>query len=243
MKAPISRSWDRLPFVRPFSRSLKPESRASAISQLRLSQKSGGKPIGRRYRSMFPPMASSIAGMPPGRYQSLIDVGFGEVHAVYKSGREEATFVAPTKAQNRPRFVPSRGRSIIRRDIYREEDRGTNFPCRFPTGRRTSRLRVFQERRRAYRVLLPFIKDGFERGDKATHVVNPGQHHDHLQRLAAADIDAEAARRSGQFELRTNTETYLRSGQDAGVFRAVGERQQEQWISAQSHRLPDGMGG
>ena len=26
-----------------------------------------------------------------------------------------------------------------------------------------------------YRVLLPFIKDGFECGDKAVHVVNPDQ--------------------------------------------------------------------
>src|SRR5277367_3451915 len=63
-----------------------------------------------------------------------------------------------------------------------------------------------------YRVLLPFIKDGFERGDKAVHVVNPDQHRDHLQRLAAAGIDAGAAQQSGQFELRTNTEAYLRDG-------------------------------
>jgi len=63
-----------------------------------------------------------------------------------------------------------------------------------------------------YRVLLPFIKDGFECGDKAIHVVNPGQHRDHLQRLAGVGIDAETARQSGQFELRTNTETYLRDG-------------------------------
>jgi hypothetical protein len=63
-----------------------------------------------------------------------------------------------------------------------------------------------------YRVLLPFIKDGFECGDKAVHVLNPGQHHDHLQRLAAVGIDAVATRQSGQFELRTNTETYLRDG-------------------------------
>ena len=63
-----------------------------------------------------------------------------------------------------------------------------------------------------YRVLLPFIKDGFECGDKAIHVVNPDQHGDHLQRLTAAGIDAETARQSGQFELRTNTDTYLRDG-------------------------------
>jgi hypothetical protein len=63
-----------------------------------------------------------------------------------------------------------------------------------------------------YRVLMPFIKDGFECGDKAIHVVNPDQRQDHLRRLAAAGIDSAAAQRSGQFELRTNTETYLRDG-------------------------------
>src|SRR6267154_85922 len=63
-----------------------------------------------------------------------------------------------------------------------------------------------------YRVLLPFIKDGFECGDKAVHVVNPDQHSSHLQRLAAAGIDLAAVRQSGQFELRTNTDTYLRDG-------------------------------
>jgi len=63
-----------------------------------------------------------------------------------------------------------------------------------------------------YRVLLPFIKGGFEFGDKAIHVVNPGQHGDHLQRLAAVGIDSAAAQQRGQFELRTNTDTYLRDG-------------------------------
>jgi hypothetical protein len=63
-----------------------------------------------------------------------------------------------------------------------------------------------------YRVLLPFIKDGFACGDKAVHVVNPDQHHDHLQRLTAAGIDPATAQQSGQFELRTNSETYLRDG-------------------------------
>jgi len=63
-----------------------------------------------------------------------------------------------------------------------------------------------------YRVLLPFIKDGFECGDKAIHVVNPDRYCDHLKRLDAVGIDSQAAQRSGQFELRTNTETYLRNG-------------------------------
>ena len=63
-----------------------------------------------------------------------------------------------------------------------------------------------------YRVLLPFIKDGFERGDKAVHVVNPARREDHVRRLDASGIDATSAQRNGQLELRTNADTYLRDG-------------------------------
>jgi hypothetical protein len=63
-----------------------------------------------------------------------------------------------------------------------------------------------------YRVLLPFIKDGFACGDKAVHVVKPADRDDHLRRLAAAGIDFAAGERSGQFELRDSADTYLRDG-------------------------------
>ena len=70
----------------------------------------------------------------------------------------------------------------------------------------------FNSEEEEYRVLLPFIKDGFGCGHKAVHVINPDQHHNHLDRLVAAGIDAAAAQRCGQFELRTSTEAYLRDG-------------------------------
>jgi hypothetical protein len=63
-----------------------------------------------------------------------------------------------------------------------------------------------------YRVLLAFIKDGFECGEKAVHIVNPEHHHDHLRRLAGIGIDTATAQQSGQFELRSSIETYLRDG-------------------------------
>ena len=43
-------------------------------------------------------------------------------------------------------------------------------------------------------------------------MLNPDQRHDHLQRLATAGIDPTAAEKSGQFEVRINTEAYLRDG-------------------------------
>lgn len=63
-----------------------------------------------------------------------------------------------------------------------------------------------------YRVLLPFIKEGIEHGDKAIHVVNPQQRDEHLRRLASAGIDSAAAEQTGQLEVKINTEAYLRDG-------------------------------
>jgi hypothetical protein len=63
-----------------------------------------------------------------------------------------------------------------------------------------------------YRVLLPFIKDGFQCAHKAIHVVNANQRQDHLKRLVQVGIDPAVAMQSGQLELRTNVETYLPDG-------------------------------
>lgn len=63
-----------------------------------------------------------------------------------------------------------------------------------------------------YRVILPFIKDGFDCGHKALHVVDPKLRHDHLHRLASAGIDVAAAEQKGQFEVREWADAYLRDG-------------------------------
>src|SRR3954449_8285763 len=52
-----------------------------------------------------------------------------------------------------------------------------------------------------YRVLQSFISDGFDRGDKAFHLVDPERREDHLRRLADAGIDVEEAVASGQLEV------------------------------------------
>ena len=63
-----------------------------------------------------------------------------------------------------------------------------------------------------YRVLLPFIKEGFERGEKAFHIVDPELREEHLERLRSAGIDVAAAEQSGRFELRNWADAYLRDG-------------------------------
>ena len=52
-----------------------------------------------------------------------------------------------------------------------------------------------------YRVLQSFIKDGFDRGDKAFHLVDPKRREDHLTRLADTGIDVEETTASGQLEV------------------------------------------
>lgn len=63
-----------------------------------------------------------------------------------------------------------------------------------------------------YRVLLPFIKEGFERGEKAFHIVDPELRDDHVARLQSAGIDVETAQEVGQFQLRNWEDAYLRDG-------------------------------
>lgn len=63
-----------------------------------------------------------------------------------------------------------------------------------------------------YRVLLPFIKEGFERGEKAFHIVDPALREQHVARLRSAGIDVDAAEQSGRFELRNWADAYLRDG-------------------------------
>ncbi|MCU1298970.1 MAG: hypothetical protein JWO91_3248 [Acidobacteriaceae bacterium] len=53
-----------------------------------------------------------------------------------------------------------------------------------------------------HRVLSSFIKDGFERGDKAFHLVNPELREEHLRRLAGAGINVQEAMDAGQLEVR-----------------------------------------
>ena len=71
---------------------------------------------------------------------------------------------------------------------------------------------LFNSDEEEYRLLLPFIKAGFECGDKAVHVINPNQQREHVGRLASAGINTTAAQTTGQLEFHVNTETYLKDG-------------------------------
>ncbi len=70
----------------------------------------------------------------------------------------------------------------------------------------------FRDADEEYEVMLPFIKDGFDRGDRAFHVVDPALRDDHLRRLRSAGIDVEAEERRGALELRNWQDAYLLEG-------------------------------
>ncbi len=70
----------------------------------------------------------------------------------------------------------------------------------------------FNSKEEEYRTLLPFIKEGFEQGDRAFHIVAPRHRSEHRQCLKDAGIDVDDAERKGQLEVWRWEDAYLRDG-------------------------------
>jgi MEDS: MEthanogen/methylotroph, DcmR Sensory domain len=70
----------------------------------------------------------------------------------------------------------------------------------------------FHRKEEEYRVLLPFIKEGFAQGDRAFHIVDPRHRPEHLRHLQEAGIDVAGAERKGQLVVRRWEDAYLRDG-------------------------------
>ena len=70
----------------------------------------------------------------------------------------------------------------------------------------------FHNRDEEYHVLLPLAKEGFERGEKVFHIVDPEHRPERMRRLEEVGISPAAARRPGQVEVRAWEETTLRGG-------------------------------
>jgi hypothetical protein len=69
----------------------------------------------------------------------------------------------------------------------------------------------FHSQDEEYQVLMPFIKQGIERGEKAFHILDPKFLQDHRERLKRAGIDPEALEERRQLELRVWQNVHLRS--------------------------------
>lgn len=63
-----------------------------------------------------------------------------------------------------------------------------------------------------YKVLMPFIREGFAAGDRAVHIVDPAKRARHIDTLSAAGIDAKESIERRQLEVRRWEDAYLREG-------------------------------
>ena len=70
----------------------------------------------------------------------------------------------------------------------------------------------FHTQEEEYRVLLPLTKEGFERGEKVFHIVDPENRPERMRRLEEAGINQAAARRDGQIEIRAWEDAHVRGG-------------------------------
>jgi len=63
-----------------------------------------------------------------------------------------------------------------------------------------------------YQILLPFIKEGFERGDKIFHIIDDRNRQEHFRHLKDADIDVSEVNGEGRIEIRGWETAHLRPG-------------------------------
>ena len=102
-----------------------------------------------------------------------------------------------------------------RRSHESDDSRGADRPIRIGgtiLGAQRHICAFFKSHEDQYRVLLPFIEDGFKGGEKAVHIVNPLRRDEHLRRLRSAGIDIAGAQQNGQLDLLDWTDVHLQGG-------------------------------
>jgi hypothetical protein len=62
------------------------------------------------------------------------------------------------------------------------------------------------------KVVVPFLKEGMDRGEKTFYVSNPRMHAHIFQELSHAGIEVIVAERRGQLEVKKSAEVYIRDG-------------------------------
>jgi hypothetical protein len=70
----------------------------------------------------------------------------------------------------------------------------------------------FHSREEQDKILMPFFKEGCDRGEKLFHIVDSRHHEVHLTACRDCGIDVEAAEKSGQLEVRHWEDAYLKDG-------------------------------
>ena len=68
----------------------------------------------------------------------------------------------------------------------------------------------FHDPEEEYRLLLPFVREGFAQQDKIFQIVDGRHREERLRRIGALGIDVAAAEASGQLEVRPWEDAHLR---------------------------------
>ena len=69
---------------------------------------------------------------------------------------------------------------------------------------------LFTSEEEQYALLMPFIRDGLEAGERSVQILDPERLDMHLARLSAAGVDVASALASGSLEVLTWPEAYAR---------------------------------
>ena len=70
----------------------------------------------------------------------------------------------------------------------------------------------FHSREDEYKILVPFMKEGLDAGDRAVQVIGAEHRAEQIRRLTESGVDASAAEQSGQLEVLTWENAVLRGG-------------------------------
>jgi hypothetical protein len=68
----------------------------------------------------------------------------------------------------------------------------------------------FHNAEEEYRLLLPFVQEGFRQGDKIFQIVDSRHREERRRRIGSLGIDVQSAERSGQIEVRSWESAHLR---------------------------------
>jgi hypothetical protein len=70
----------------------------------------------------------------------------------------------------------------------------------------------FNSREEQNKILMPFFKEGLDRGEKILRILDPRLRDEYLSEYSAGGIDVPAAEENGQLEVRYWHDTYLQNG-------------------------------
>jgi hypothetical protein len=94
----------------------------------------------------------------------------------------------------------------------------------------------FDSRDDQYNVLMPYLKEGIERGDQVVTILDSTVHQEHISRLESAGLPVPEAREREQLKILASEETYVKDG--IFVVERMCNMLEEVLVSAKGTRFP-----